>query len=132
MRSYLTHCSAKKDDSLKATRLVTTPDKLYSSTFIRRFTSKFIEKGVRWAIFSDLYSVWFSHVEHGWYDKHPDTVTEDKFHELVRDFNEKLRGYDEIWFYYELPYYHPFYDRLLRATACGEKIKKFSDLELIG
>lgn len=132
MKIYLTHCSAKKDDSLKETGVVTTPDRLYTSAFVRRFTSKCVEKGVGWAIFSDLYGVWFPRVEHAWYDKHPDTVTEDEFRELVRDFDEKLGGYDEIWFYYEPPHYHLFYDRLLRATACGGRVKKFSDLELIG
>jgi hypothetical protein len=45
-----------------------------------------------------MYGVWFPHVKHAWYDKHPDTVTEDEFRELVRDFDEKLGGYDEIWF----------------------------------
>lgn len=132
MKIYLTHCSAKKDDSLKEAGAAATPDSLYASAFVRRFTSKCIEKGVPWAIFSDLYGVWFPQVEHAWYDKHPETVTEDEFHELVRDFNEKLDSYKEIWFYYEPPHYHPFYDRLLRATACGERIRKFSDLELIG
>jgi hypothetical protein len=31
---------------------------------------------VNWAIFSENFGVWFPHVEHEWYEKDPDTVTE--------------------------------------------------------
>jgi len=29
------------------------------------------EKRVEWAIFSNLYGVWFPNVEHEWYEKNP-------------------------------------------------------------
>lgn len=76
MKIYITHCSAKKDDSLKNTGRKVTPDKLYIATPTQRFMNKCKEKKVNWAIFSDLYGVWFPDIEHEWYEKDPDTVTE--------------------------------------------------------
>lgn len=131
MRIYLTHCSAKKDDSLKERGGKTTPDRLYTSPFVERFTTKCISEDVKWAIFSDLHGVMFPKVELEWYDKHPDQVMESEFRELVKDFDDKLGTYDEIWFYYDPAHYHPFYDKLLQAADCRVKVIKFSDLELI-
>ena len=59
LRVYLTHCSAKKDDALKNTSKKVTPDKFYTASPTRRFMNKCKEKSVDWAIFSDLYGVWF-------------------------------------------------------------------------
>lgn len=87
MKIYITHCSAKKDDSLKNTGRKVTPDKLYIATPTQRFMSKCKEKKVNWAIFSDLYGVWFPDIEHEWYEKDPDTVTEQEFRNLVKDFD---------------------------------------------
>ena len=63
-RIYVTHCSAKKDDSLKNTGKKVTPDKLYTATPTQRFMNKCKEKRTNWAIFSDKYSIWFPSEEH--------------------------------------------------------------------
>jgi hypothetical protein len=87
MRIYITHCSAKKDDSLKHTGKKVTPDKLYTATATQRFMSKCKEKKVDWAIFSDYYGVWFADVKHEWYGDDvgdPNKVTEQKFKNLVK------------------------------------------------
>ena len=131
MRIYITHCSAKKDDSLKHTGKKVTQDKLYTATPTQRFMNKCKEEQVKWAIFSDLYGVWFPNVDHEWYEKDPDTVTEQEFENLVNDFDQKLREYDEIWFYYNPGRFHPLYDRLLQKTILRDKVKRFTHIREI-
>ncbi len=131
MRIYLTHCSAKKDDSLKHTNKKVTPDKLYTATLTQRFMNKCKEKGVTWAIFSDLYGVWFPNVKHEWYEKDPDTITEHDFIKLLKDFEQKLGDYDEIYFYHNPRRFHPLYKRLLKETKLKDKITLFSHLREI-
>lgn len=106
MKIYLTHCSAKKDDSLKNSGRKVPPDKLYTATPTQRFMNKCKETHVNWAIFSDLYGVWFPDIEHKWYEKDPNTVTEKEFYQLLDDFNRKLQRYEEIWFYYNPGRFH--------------------------
>jgi hypothetical protein len=131
MRIYITHCSAKKDDSLKHTGEEVTPDKLYTATFIQRFIKKCKEKQVKWAIFSDLYGVWFPDVKHEWYEKDPNTVTEPEFRKLLEDFEQKLGDYDEIYFYHNPGRFHRLYRRLLEETKLKDRIKLFSHLREI-
>lgn len=131
MRIYLTHCTAKKDDSLKHIGEMVTPDQLYRGKFIQAFMSTCKERGVQWAIVSDLYGVWFPDVRHEWYEKHPRTVTETEFRELVTDFDEKLGPYDEIWFYRNPGRFHPLYKRLLSRSALRDRITLFSHTEEI-
>jgi len=128
MRIYITHCSAKKDNSLKNTGIEVTPDKLYTATPTQRFMKKCQEMKVNWAIFSDLYGVWFPDIEHEWYEKDPDTVADLEFNTLLNDFDEKLSNYDEIWFYYNPGRFHPLYKRLLQETKLKDKIKLFTHL----
>jgi hypothetical protein len=128
MRIYVTHCSAKKDETLKDTRKAVPPDRLYTATPTQRFTSKCREKGVSWAIFSDLYGVWFPSENHEWYEKDPDNVSHDEFLSLIDDFNRKLQSYDEIWFYYNPGRFHPLYGRLLEATSLKGRVRKFTHL----
>lgn len=130
-RIYITHCSAKKDDSLRNTRKNVTPDKLYTANPIQRFMSKCKEKKVEWAIFSDLYGVWFPNVEREWYEKDPDEVTEEEFRKLLEDFDEKLATYDEIWFYHNPGRFHPLYQRLLRETKLKDRVKLFTHIKEI-
>lgn len=132
MKIYLTHCSAKKDDSLKNTGREVTPDKLYIATPTQRFMRKCSEKKVNWAIFSDLYGVWFPNVGRKWYEKSPDTVTEQEFKVLINDFDDKLKQYDEIWFYYNPGRFHPLYKRLLKEAKLKDKIKGFTHIGEIG
>lgn len=132
MKIYITHCSAKKDNSLKNTGREVTPDKLYTAKPTLRFMRRCSEQKVNWAIFSDSYGVWFPDVEHEWYEKSPDTVTEQEFKVLINDFDTKLKQYDEIWFYYNPGRFHPLYRRLLQETKLQENIKRFTHIGEIG
>lgn len=129
MKVYITHCSAKKNNSLKHTGKKVTPDKLYTATPTQRFMNKCKERQVEWAIFSDLYGIWFPNIEHEWYEKDPDTVPEQEFRELVRDFDQKLQRFDQIWFYYNPGRFHPLYEKLLKETKL--KIQRFTHIRNI-
>jgi hypothetical protein len=135
-RIYLTHCSAKKNLSLKGINKginkSVTPDKLYTSTPIRRFMKVSNKNGVNWAIFSDKYGIWFKNIKNGWYEKSPNSVTEEEFNKLVADFNRKLKDFDEIWFYYNPGRFHPLYHKLLNKTSLKHRIRKFTHLSEIG
>lgn len=130
-RIYLTHCSAKKDNSLKGTNRELNPDKLYAAAPTQRFMKKCKEKGVNWAIFSDLYGVWFPEIKHRWYEKHPETVTAYEFKNLVNNFDQKLEDYREIWFYHNPGRFHPLYKELLQTTVLKDKVKQFTHLREI-
>ncbi|MDH5684828.1 MAG: hypothetical protein OEZ20_10215 [candidate division WOR-3 bacterium] len=131
MRIYITHCSAKKDDSLKNSGNKVPPDKLYTATPTKRFMNKCKEKKTNWAIFSDLYGVWFPGMEHEWYEKEPDKVTEQEFTELVNNFDRKLQNYDEIWFYHNPGRFHSLYKRLLQETRLKDRVKLFTHIREI-
>jgi hypothetical protein len=126
MRIYLTHCSAKKDDSLHNSTKIVTPDKLYMATPTQRFMSLCKEQRVKWAIFSDKYGVWFPEEKHEWYEKDPDTVTPQEYNNLIEDFEQKLGGFKEIWFYHNPGRFHPLYERLLREVKVKGKITLFT------
>jgi hypothetical protein len=126
MRVYLTHCTAKKDGSLKGSAEKVTPDKLYRGKFIEAFMRACKRRGVEWAILSDLYGVWFPNVRHGWYEKNPHSVTDAEFWGLVRGFDEKVEAYGQIWFYGNPGRFHPLYKRLLSASALNDRITLFS------
>jgi hypothetical protein len=130
-RIYITHCSAKKDTSLKNTNKKVTPDKLYTATPTQRFMNKCKEKNVNWAIFSDLYGVWFPDIEHEWYEKDPNIVTEQEFKSLLENFDQALQDYDEIWFYCNPGRFHPLYKRLLQETKLKNKVKLFTHIREI-
>ncbi len=131
-RIYVTHCSGKKDDSLRGTGKMVTPDKLYTSERIQRFIKKCKEKGVEWAIFSDKYGIVFPDDEIAWYDKHPSKVKQEEFKFLVNNFIERLSGYDEIWFYYNPGRFHEVYRRLIEEVKSrGLNVKLFSHLSEI-
>lgn len=126
MRIYLTHCTAKKDNSLKHTGAKVPPDRLYRGKFVEAFMRTCKRRGVEWAILSDLYGVWFPDIKHEWYEKDPDSVTDSEFWELVRDLDEKLQKYDEIWFYHNPGRFHPLYRRLLTSTRLRDRVTLFS------
>jgi len=130
-RIYMTHCCAKKDDSLRYTGRRVPPDRLYMATPTQRFMDRCKEKQVNWAIFSDLYGVWFPDVEHEWYEKDPDTVTEEEFENLLDDFDDKLQKYDEIWFYYNPGRFHSLYERLLQETGLRDRVTRFTHIREI-
>ncbi len=130
-RIYITHCSARKNNSLRATGRRVPPDRLYMATPTQRFMRRCKEQGVRWAIFSDHYGVWFADEEREWYGDDvgdPNLVTEERFRKLVRDFDQELASYDEIYFYYNPGRFHPLYKRLLRETALKGRIVRITHL----
>jgi hypothetical protein len=131
MRIYITHCSAKKDVSLRSSSLRVTPDKLYTAAPTRRFMERCKATRVNWAIFSDQYGVWFPHVEHGWYEKDPGTVTDTEFCVLLRKFDKSLSKYDEILFYRNPGRFHRLYRKLVKETNLGSKLSLFSHLNEI-
>jgi hypothetical protein len=126
MRIYLTHCTAKKDESPKHTGEKVTRDRLYRGKFIKAFMRTCKLRGAQWAILSDLYGVWFPDTVHGWYEKHPNSVTDGQFWALARDLDEKLERYNEIWFYRNPGRFHPLYGRLLTATTVRDRVTLFS------
>ncbi len=131
MRAYLTHCSAQKNHSLQDSGEKVTPDRLYTAASTQAFMSRCKERRVDWAILSDLYGVWFFDVEHEWYEKHPDTVTDQEFGEILNDFDQKLKNYDEIWFYFNSECFHSFYQEILRRTELKDRVRQFTDIEEI-
>lgn len=130
-RIFLTHCSAKKDDSFKENNFQVTPDRLYTAAVTQRFMNKCKNAKASWAIFSDLYGIWFSNIEHTWYEKDPNKVTDEEFNSLVQDFNSKLKDFDEIWFYYNPGRFHPLYKKLLKNNPLKDKIKMFTHIKEI-
>jgi len=131
-RIYITHCSAKKGDSLRITDRKVTPDELYSATPLQRFAKKCKEKSVEWAIFSDKYGVVFPWEEIEWYDKHPDKVTPDEFQSLVYNFIQRLSKYDEVWFYHNPGRFHSLYKKLIEEVRNkGLNIDLFTHLSEI-
>jgi hypothetical protein len=131
LRIYVTHCGAKKDDFLIDSNKRVTPDELYTGTRIKRFMLTCKQNRVRWAVFSDLYGVWFPDQKHSWYDKALDEVSESEFKDLVADFDRKLHGFDEIWFYYNPSRFHRLYDRLITDSRLRDKITRFTHLRQI-
>lgn len=125
MRIYVTHCSGKKISSVKRSGARVPPDKLYTSTRIQPFMRRCKEQRVRWAIFSDLYGVYFPNEKHKWYEKSPDSVTPTEFRELLRSFDKRLRAYSEIWFYRHPARFHKLYRKLLRNTKLKRKVRQF-------
>jgi len=132
-RIYVTHCSAKKDDSLRGTGKKVTPDRLYTAKPLQRFVRTCKDKRVAWAIFSDKYGVVLPSEPVKWYDKHPGTVTDEEFRSLVASFTQRLAEYNAVWFYHNPGRFHPLYRRLVeQAGHRGLKVVLFSHLSQIG
>jgi hypothetical protein len=130
-RVYVTHCAAKKDEALKGTGRRVSPDLLYTARPTQRFMRRCKEQGVRWAIFSDYYGVWFSDEQREWYGDDvgdPDRVTEPKFRELVKNFDARLAKWDEIYFYHNPGRFHRLYGCLLEETTLRDRIVRITHL----
>jgi hypothetical protein len=131
-RIYITHCSAKKDVSLRNSGRRVTPDILYIAAPLQRFIQRCKEKKVEWAIFSDKYGVVFPFDRIEWYDKHPNKVTDEEFQELVANFMRHLSHFDEIWFYYNPGRFHPLYQALIdKVRKRGAQVILFSHISEI-
>ena len=131
-RIFVTHCCAKKDQSLRNTRQEVTPDRLYTATPTKRFMQECRERRVEWAIFSDKLGVWFPKERHRFYEKDLSRVLRNDFTVLLQSFGTRLRPFDEIRFYYNPARFHSLYKRLLRETKLRRRVRLFSHLEEIG
>ncbi len=131
MRIYLTHCTGIKDDRLKGNKKFVGPDLLYTSVPLQRFIKRCKTQQVQWAIFSDLYGIWFPNEKHPWYEKHPDTVTEQEMQQLVINFDDVLKDFSEIWFYNNPAWFHDLYKSLLKSSSLSNKITIFSKIKEI-
>jgi hypothetical protein len=134
MRIYITYCSHEKNDSLKAKGIEVSPNVLYrSKSRIQPFINRCKQKGVRWAIFSDLYGIWFPEEKHAWYEKAPDDVSETELKGLLRNFDEILDKYEEICFYRPSPVlFHFLYRQLLKETKLTDRIRMITSIYQIG
>ena len=89
------------------------------------------ERGVRWAIFSNHYGVWFSDERHEWYGDDvgdPRRVTQRKFRELVANFDERLQDFGKVYCYHNPGRFHPLYKRLLEETALKDRVNMITHL----
>jgi hypothetical protein len=127
----VTHCSATKDDSLRDTGLKVAPDQLYTSQKIKGFMNECKGKRVKCAIFSDKYGVWFLDEMHEWYEKSPKTITTSEYRDLVKNFEQRLAAYDEIWFYYNAGRFPLLYRKLLNEVNIKDKITLFTHKDQI-
>lgn len=134
MNIYITYCSGSKDNSLAGTGRKVTPDQLYASGRIQEFVNQCRSVGVRWAIFSDHYGVWFSDEEREWYGDDvgdPNRVTDEKYRMLVQDFDSKLASFEKILFYYRTDTFHPLHRRLVADSRHKDRITLTTELEAI-
>ena len=107
------------------------PQEVYTATPTQRFMARCSAAGVKWAIFSDLYGVWFPEVRNPWYEKDPNTVTESEFQALLDNFEAALAPFDEIHFYYNPGRFHGLYQRLIESSALAARIRCVSHLREI-
>jgi len=128
---YITHCSAKKENSFENTDEEIFPEKLYTATPTKRFIETCKNRNVNWAIFSDLYGIWFPEVSNRWYEKNPNNISEKEFEFLKNDFENKLKDFDEIYFYHNPGRFHSLYKRLLDNVAIKDKITLITHLSEI-
>lgn len=129
---YITHCSRDKDAELKASGAAATPDRMYTLPSLQRFVRFCNARGFAWAIFSDKYGVIFPHETIHWYSKPPAEVTEGEFSELLKNFTDRLAGYDEIWFYQRAEDTHPLFLRIAElGRQAGLPVKEFLEENII-
>lgn len=135
---YLTHCTNKKDKSLERTTKRVTPDKLYTGVKIQRFMKRRKETGVKWAIFSDKYDVWFSNYKHEYYEEPPSNVDPrnfpEKFKRLVKNSIRKLKNFEVVYFYgnHKSHYFHHVYKILINdLRKHGINVVKICHLDQI-
>jgi hypothetical protein len=131
MRIYLTHCSKDKSVAAKESGIKLPPDQLYTDEGLVTFMECCKSTGVTWAVLSDRFGVFLPTDQHEYYEKHPGTVTDEEETQIRLDLEQKLVGYQEIWFYIRPATIHPFYERVLRASALQQRLTFFSDLSQV-
>jgi hypothetical protein len=129
MRIYLTHCSKNKSLAAKASGEKLPPDLLYTDSGLQEFITACKSAGADWAILSDQYGVFSPDDAHEYYEKPPASVTPEEETILVDQLNQRLKDYDEIWFYVRPATFHPLYERILIRSALSGRVHLFSDLE---
>jgi hypothetical protein len=128
MRIYITPCCAEKEEKYQASGELVPPNLLYTSKKTQGFMRQCKVRQVAWAIFSDLYGVWFPEIRHAWYEKDPNSVTDEEFWQLLRNFDESLAPYSQICFYHNPGSLNPLHKRLLKETALGDRVKMITKL----
>lgn len=126
---YFTHCSAKKDTSLRDSQKKVKPIHLYTATPTQRFMKRCQSVGVDWAIFSDKYGIWFPNIKHKWYEKNPKRVSDEEFERLLKNFDNSLRKFDKICFYYNPGRYSPLYEKLVNSSSLKKRILPITHLD---
>ena len=132
MRIYITPCCAEKEEKYQASGELVPPNLLYTSKKTQGFMRQCKVRQVAWAIFSDLYGVWFPEIPHAWYEKDPNSVTDEEFCQLLRTFDESLAPYSQICFYHNPGSLNRLHKRLLKETALADRVKiitKLRDIE---
>jgi hypothetical protein len=128
MRIYITHCSAKKNSQIKGTSKKVGPEDLYTALPTQRFIAICKKAKVNWAIFSDKYDVFFPNERNEWYNKHPNSVSQEEFNYLVSQFDKKMAAYNEIYFYRNPGRFHPLYQRLIDESSLNSRVILISHL----
>src|SRR5262245_4639650 len=98
MKIYITHCSAKKNESLANSSKEVFPTDLYTAKPTQRFMRRCSEIGAQWGIFSDHYGIWLANEKRKWYGDDvgdPNRISDAKFQSLVENFDNRLAGYDK-------------------------------------
>jgi hypothetical protein len=131
MRIYLTHCSKEKSLAAKASGNKLPPDLLYTDSGLQAFITACKSAGADWAILSDQYGVFLPTEQHTYYEKPPLKVTPEEELVIIRQFDQTLSAYDEIWFFVRAETFHLFYDRVLKSSTIHNRITLFFDLNAI-
>jgi hypothetical protein len=127
---YITHCSKKKN----SINSETTPEKLYSASYLQRFIKKCKEMKVNWGILSDKYGIVFPNQRIKWYELSPSFLLKHKAEsrKLIEKLQQQLKGFDKIFFYHNPGRFHPFYRYVIKKLRkLGINIRLISHLSQI-
>ena len=105
------------------------PEEMYIEPDIQNFFSFCISRSFPFGVLSDLYGIWLSPAKKQWYEKSPDTVTEEEKIEILRIFDTELERFSEIVFLVRPKTFHPFYDFVLTHSRHANKIRRITELE---
>jgi hypothetical protein len=116
---YFTHCSKKKDPLLAGSPQKTTPDKLYTATYLQRFIKRCRVAGVDWAIFSDRYGFLHPTRRVAWYELSPANIKGAEKDELFRKAHRQIADYEAVYFYHNPGRFHRLYRELYQYLKDG-------------
>lgn len=128
MRIYLTHCSKNKSLEAKASGEKLPPDQLYTDAALQEFIAACKSTGADWVILSDHYGVFSPDDAHEYYEKTPASVTPEEETIIVDQLNQRLKDYEEIWFYVRPETVHPLYERILMHSTLSRRVHLFGNL----